>query len=618
MDFDVIVVGGGHAGIESALAVARMGYKSCLISLDISNIGQTPCNPSIGGPAKGVVVREIDALGGQMGITTDNTHIQMKMLNTAKGPGVQCLRAQIDKLKYPAYMQNVLKNEQNVTLIETMIKSLIVEDGVCKGVIDENGNQITSKMTILTTGTYLESTILVGHDTKEEGPFGQRSAKGLSTQLEQLGFKLFRLKTGTPARVKGSSLDYSKAELQLGTDAKIAFSYSTDTFVPIEKQFPCYLIHTTDETKKIIEDNLKESAMYSGNVKGRGPRYCPSIEDKIVRFNDKERHQLFLEPESADNDSVYIQGFSTSMPINIQEKMVHSLPGLENAEFLCYAYAIEYDAIYPTQLKLSLETKLVKNLFSAGQINGTSGYEEAAGQGLIAGINAVRKIQGKEPLILKRNESYIGLMIDDLVTKGTNEPYRLLTSRSEYRLLLRHDNADLRLRKYGYDVGLLSQKEYDKFLKKLEDIDKLTAFLSENKVGRNEKLLNYVKEKGYNDNVVGMTLIDLIKRPYILLMDVLSFIEDMVSYDESVVQEVEIQVKYEGYLKKQEKEAKEQNRLEQHKIPSDINYDDVAHLALEARQKLKEIRPETIGQASRISGVNPADISVLMVYLRLR
>ena len=618
MDFDVIVVGGGHAGIESALAVARMGYKSCLISLDISNIGQTPCNPSIGGPAKGVVVREIDALGGQMGITTDNTHIQMKMLNTAKGPGVQCLRAQIDKLKYPAYMQNVLKNEQNVTLIETMIKSLIVEDGVCKGVIDENGNQITSKMTILTTGTYLESTILVGHDTKEEGPFGQRSAKGLSTQLEQLGFKLFRLKTGTPARVKGSSLDYSKAELQLGTDAKIAFSYSTDTFVPIEKQFPCYLIHTTDETKKIIEDNLKESAMYSGNVKGRGPRYCPSIEDKIVRFNDKERHQLFLEPESADNDSVYIQGFSTSMPINIQEKMVHSLPGLENAEFLCYAYAIEYDAIYPTQLKLSLETKLVKNLFSAGQINGTSGYEEAAGQGLIAGINAVRKIQGKEPLILKRNESYIGLMIDDLVTKGTNEPYRLLTSRSEYRLLLRHDNADLRLRKYGYDVGLLSQKEYDKFLKKLEDIDKLTAFLSENKVGRNEKLLNYVKEKGYNDNVVGMTLIDLIKRPYILLMDVLSFIEDMVYYDEPVVQEVEIQVKYEGYLKKQEKEAKEQNRLEQHKIPSDINYDDVAHLALEARQKLKEIRPETIGQASRISGVNPADISVLMVYLRLR
>ena len=618
MNFDVIVVGGGHAGIEAALAVARMGYKSCLISLDISNIGQTPCNPSIGGPAKGVVVREIDALGGQMGITTDNTYIQMKMLNTAKGPGVQCLRAQIDKLKYPTYMQNVLKKEENVTLLESMVKSLIVEDGVCKGVIDENGNQITSQMTILTTGTYLESTILVGHDTKEEGPFGQRSAKGLSTQLEQLGFNLFRLKTGTPARVKGSSLDYSKAELQLGTDANIAFSYSTNKFTPLKDQFPCYLIHTTDETKKIIEDNLKESAMYSGNVKGRGPRYCPSIEDKIVRFNDKERHQLFLEPESAENDSVYIQGFSTSMPIDIQEKMVHSLPGLENAEFLCYAYAIEYDAIYPTQLKLSLETKLVKNLFSAGQINGTSGYEEAAGQGLIAGINAVRKIQGKEPLVLKRNESYIGLMIDDLVTKGTNEPYRLLTSRSEYRLLLRHDNADLRLRKYGYDVGLLPQEEYEKFLKKLDDINSLTTYLSETKVGRNEKTLNYVKEKGYNDIVIGMTLIDLIKRPYILLSDVLSFIDDMPCYDEAVIQEVEIQVKYEGYLKKQEKEAKEQNRLEQHKIPADIDYDDIAHLALEARQKLKEIRPETIGQASRISGVNPADISVLMVYLRLR
>ena len=618
MNFDVIVVGGGHAGIEAVLAAARMGFNACLITLDISNIGQTPCNPSIGGPAKGVVVREIDALGGQMGITTDNTYIQMKMLNTAKGPGVQCLRAQIDKLKYPKYMQDVLMNEPNVTILETMVKELIVKDNVCLGVIDENGNEIYSKTTILTTGTYMESTILVGHDITSSGPFGQRASLGLSPNLEKLGFKMFRLKTGTPARVKASSIDFSKGELQEGTDRPLSFSYETTKFIPIEKQLPCYLIHTTDETKKIIQDNLNKSAMYSGNVKGRGPRYCPSIEDKIVRFADKERHQLFLEPESADNDSIYIQGFSTYMPIDVQEQMFHSLPGLEKAEFILYAYAIEYDAIYPTQLKLSLETKLIENLFSAGQINGTSGYEEAAAQGLIAGINAVRKIQNKEPLILKRNESYIGLMIDDIVTKGTNEPYRLLTSRSEYRLLLRNDNADIRLRKYGYDVGLVKQDVYDRFVKKVNDIEELTNILKERKVTKEDNLSNYMKEKGYEDNVLGMLLYDLIKRPFIELKDILSLITLEKEFDRYVIEEVEIQVKYEGYLKKQEKEAKEQNRLELHKIPSDINYDEVPHLALEARQKLKEIRPETIGQASRISGVNPADISVLMVYLKLR
>ncbi len=617
MDYDVIVVGGGHAGIEATLAVARMGYKACLISLDINNIGQTPCNPSIGGPAKGVVVREVDALGGQMGRTTDNTYLQMKMLNTAKGPGVQCLRAQIDKLKYPKYMQDVLKNEKNVTLIETMVKRLIIKDNKCFGVIDENNNEITSLATILTTGTYLESTILVGNDVKESGPFGQRSAKGLSPFLESLGFKLLRLKTGTPPRVKSESIDYSKAEIQLGTDAKLAFSYETDSYTPLEKQLPCYLIHTTSETKKIIQDNILKSAMYSGNIKGRGPRYCPSIEDKIVRFSDKERHQLFLEPESASNDSVYIQGFSTSMPHDIQEIMVHSLPGLEDAKFIHYAYAIEYDAIYPTQLKLSLETKLIENLFTAGQINGTSGYEEAAGQGIIAGINAVRKIQNKEPLILKRNESYIGLMIDDLVTKGTNEPYRLLTSRSEYRLLLRHDNADLRLRKYGYDVGLIPQDVYDKFALKVKQIEELKEYLKNNKVIKNEELINYCRDKGYNDVIIGMTYDNLIKRPFVSLYDVLKLI-NITSYNKDVIEECEIQIKYEGYLKKQEKEAMEQNRLESHKIPSNIDYDDIKHLAIEARAKLKEIRPETIGQACRISGVNPADISVLMVYLKLR
>ena len=618
MNYDVIVVGGGHAGIEAALAPARMGYKVCLITLDISNIGQTPCNPSIGGPAKGVVVREIDALGGQMGLTTDNTYIQMKMLNTAKGPGVQCLRAQIDKLKYPKYMQDVLQDEPNVTIKETMVKELIVKDGVCLGIVTEQAEKIYSKTTILTTGTYLESTILVGHDITVSGPFGQRSARGLSPNLESLGFKILRLKTGTPPRVTLESIDVSKAELQLGTPGNISFSYQTDKFVPLEKQIPCYLIHTTDKTKQIIQDNLKESAMYSGNVKGRGPRYCPSIEDKIVRFADKERHQLFLERESADNNSVYIQGFSTSMPTNIQEIMVHSLPGLENAKFLHYAYAIEYDAIYPTQLKLSLETKLIENLFTAGQINGTSGYEEAAGQGIIAGINAVRKIQNKEPLILKRNESYIGLMIDDLVTKGTNEPYRLLTSRSEYRLLLRHDNADLRLTKYGYDVGLVKQEVYDMFLKKVDDIEKLTRYLNENKVGNNEKVIEYVYSKQYTDIIKGLSLADIVKRPNISLKDIIGYLELETNYSDAVIEEVEIQIKYEGYLKKQEKEAKEQNRLEQYRIPGDIDYDLVPHLAIEARQKLKEIRPETIGQACRISGVNPSDISVLMVYLKIR
>jgi len=617
-DYDVIVVGGGHAGIEATLAVARMGYKSCLISLDISNIGQAPCNPSIGGPAKGVVVREIDALGGQMGKTTDKTYIQMKMLNTAKGPGVQCLRAQIDKLKYPKFMQDVLLSEPNVTVLETMITKLIVNDNVCQGVVTEDGKELTSKAVILTTGTYLESTILVGKSVTVSGPFGQRSAQGLSPYLSSLGFKILRLKTGTPPRITRESIDFSKMDEQLGTPGNLAFSYDTNEFKPLDKQIPCYLIHTTDETKKIIQDNLLESAMYSGNVKGRGPRYCPSIEDKIVRFADKEKHQLFLEPESEFNNSIYIQGFSTSMPTDIQEIMVHSLPGLEKAEFLHYAYAIEYDAIYPTQLKLSLETKLIANLFTAGQINGTSGYEEAAGQGLIAGINAVRKIQNKEPLILKRNESYIGLMIDDLVTKGTNEPYRLLTSRSEYRLLLRHDNADLRLRQYGYDVGLVKKDTYDKYLAKVNNMETLTRFLNDTKVGKNEAVTNYLKEKGYEDVVSGFTYKDLIKRPGVILAEILPFIDVTNKYNIDEIEEVEIQIKYEGYLRKQEKEAKEQDRLEAHKIPSDINYDDVPHLAIEARQKLKEIRPETIGQACRISGVNPADISVLMVYLKLR
>lgn len=615
MNYDVIVVGGGHAGIEAALAAARLNYQVALITLDKKNIGQTPCNPSIGGPAKGVVVREIDALGGQMGITTDNTCIQMKMLNTAKGPGVQCLRAQIDKLVYPKYMQDVLDNEKNVTILETMVKELIVENNKCLGVIIENGTKLFSKTTILTTGTYLEACVLIGHEIKDEGPDKQRSAKGLSGQLAQLGFKILRLKTGTPPRIAKESIDFSKAEIQLGSLGEYAFSYTTTKFLPLEKQQPCYLIHTTLNTHKIIQDNLKLSAMYSGNIKGRGPRYCPSIEDKIVRFADKERHQLFLEPESLSNNSIYLQGFSTSMPYDIQEKMVHSLPGLEKAIFLKYAYAIEYDAIYPTQLKPSLETKIIENLFTAGQINGTSGYEEAAGQGLIAGINAVLKIKNQTPLVLRRDESYIGLMIDDLVTKGTNEPYRLLTSRSEYRLLLRHDNADLRLTEYGHKIGLINEERYQKFLNKKQKIEELKQLLANLKVKDYPDLLTYTKEKNMSENINHLTLIEYLKRPDVKLIEISKILNIEESFE--VLQQVEIQIKYEGYIKKQLKDAQEQAKLENFYLPNNLDYNKIDHLALEARQKLQEIKPETLGQASRISGVNPSDINALLIHLRL-
>ena len=615
MNYDVIVVGGGHAGIEAALAAARLNYQVALITLDKKNIGQTPCNPSIGGPAKGVVVREIDALGGQMGITTDNTCIQMKMLNTAKGPGVQCLRAQIDKLVYPKYMQDVLDNEKNVTIYETMVKELIVENNKCLGVIIENGTKLFSKTTILTTGTYLEACVLIGHEIKDEGPDKQRSAKGLSGQLAQLGFKILRLKTGTPPRIAKESIDFSKAEIQLGSLGEYAFSYTTTKFLPLEKQQPCYLIHTTLNTHKIIQDNLKLSAMYSGNIKGRGPRYCPSIEDKIVRFADKERHQLFLEPESLSNNSIYLQGFSTSMPYDIQEKMVHSLPGLEKAIFLKYAYAIEYDAIYPTQLKPSLETKIIENLFTAGQINGTSGYEEAAGQGLIAGINAVLKIKNQTPLVLRRDESYIGLMIDDLVTKGTNEPYRLLTSRSEFRLLLRHDNADLRLTEYGHKIGLINEERYQKFLNKKQKIEELKQLLANLKVKDYPDLLTYTKEKNMSENINHLTLIEYLKRPDVKLIEISKILNIEESFE--VLQQVEIQIKYEGYIKKQLKDAQEQAKLENFYLPNNLDYNKIDHLALEARQKLQEIKPETLGQASRISGVNPSDINALLIHLRL-
>jgi len=616
--FDVIVVGGGHAGVEASLAPARLGLKTALITLDINNIGSMPCNPSIGGPAKGVVVREIDALGGEMGKAADVTYLQMKMLNTKKGPGVRCLRAQSDKLEYSKYMVNKCKNQENLILIEDMATSLIMENKVCKGVILENGEKLLSKTVILTTGTYLNGKILRGHSFSFEGPDGQKAAVGLSDSLRENGIEVRRFKTGTPPRVKASTVDFSKMQLELGTPGNLSFSYSTDKFVPFENQIPCHLIHTTPLTHKLINDNLKESAMYGGMVEGIGPRYCPSIEDKIVKFADKEKHQLFVEPESVHLDTIYIQGFSTSMPIEIQEKMVHSLPGFENCEILKYAYAIEYDCINPLELKQNLEVRSIENLFCAGQINGTSGYEEAAGQGLIAGINASLKIQGKEPLILKRYESYIGSLIDDLTTKGTNEPYRLLTSRSEYRLLLRHDNADIRLRKYGYNVGLIDQKQMDQLEQKLNDIELLKEDLKNNMFSFKHPI---------NQEIVSLNLVpisdsntgyDLLKRPFISIDFVLKYCNLSKEYSESVKEQVEIQIKYEGYIIKEEKEANEIKKLESLKLSSLIDYNEVPNLALEARQKLNKIKPENIGQASRISGVNPSDISVLIMYTKMK
>ncbi len=614
--FDVIVVGGGHAGIEATLSSARRCFSTALISLDINHIGSMPCNPSIGGPAKGVVVREIDCLGGQMAKTSDETYLQIKMLNTKKGPGVRCLRCQSDKLAYSSYMVNVLKNEKNVTLIEDMAVKLIVENNVCKGVVLESGKEILSKTTILTTGTYLNGKILRGHTFSYEGPDGQKAAVGLSDSLRENNIEVRRFKTGTPPRVKASSVDFSKMQEEFGTDGKLSFSYSTTHYMPLSKQVMCHLIHTTPLTHKLINDNLKESAMYGGMVEGIGPRYCPSIEDKIVKFADKERHQLFVEPESLQLDTVYIQGFSTSMPIEIQEKMVHSLPGFENCEILKYAYAIEYDCINPLELKHSLETLKIENLFCAGQINGTSGYEEAAGQGIMAGINATLKIEGKDPLVLRRDEAYIGLMIDDLVTKGTNEPYRLLTSRSEYRLLLRHDNADIRLMKYGIELGLIDKEMQEKFNKKLKDIDELKENLKNVMFSFKHPINDKLEELNISRISDSCNAFDLIKRPFLDIHEVIRFCDFDNKYSDEVLEQVEIQIKYEGYINKELEEAKEMKKLEDVKLDINMDYSKVANLALEARQKLNKIKPENIGQASRISGVNPSDISVLLMYLK--
>ena len=620
MKYEIIVVGGGHAGCEAALASSRKNHKTLLITGSINNIADMPCNPAIGGPAKGIVVREIDALGGEMGKNADKAAIQVKMLNTKKGPAVQALRAQEDKSIYPQEMLKTLNNQENLEIMESLVEHLIVENGKIRGVILETGEKIEAEAVILTTGTYLKGMILMGSEKNPGGPHGERDSKFLSDDLKKLGFNILRLKTGTPPRIDKQSINYEETSLEPGDDRELTFSFDNNAYYNYKEQIPCHLIYTTQETHKIIKEHLKESSMYGGYVEGIGPRYCPSIEDKVVRFADKERHQLFLEPESNNKDdkeygnTIYIQGFSTSMPKNIQEEMVHSLPGLKNAKILKYAYAIEYDAIDSKQLKQSLESKLVENLFTAGQINGTSGYEEAAGQGLIAGINATLKLENKAPLILKRNESYIGVLIDDLVTKGVKDPYRLLTSRAEYRLLLRHDNADIRLRDYGYQVGLISEEKYSEFNQKKENIEKVYEILKENRITPKKEVNEYLEKVSSSRLKDGISLYELLKRPEISIENIKHFID--LDYDKDVLEQVEINTRYEGYIKKANKDAEKMLNLENKLIPENINYDDIPNIASEARQKLSEIRPTSLGQASRISGVNPADISILMVYLR--
>lgn len=620
MDYQVIVVGGGHAGLEAAFSAAHLGMRTLLISINIKMMGNMPCNPSIGGSAKGIVVREIDALGGMMGIAADHHYLQMKMLNTGKGPGVQCLRAQQDKLEYPEFMQKMALSTENLTVKEGIVTSLIHDDKKVFGVRLESGEEFTSDAVILSTGTYMESYIFRGHDKISEGPDGQKPSLGLSPYLREMGIETYRLKTGTPPRIARESIDFSKAKVEPGTKGKLAFSFLTEEYIPVEEQELCYLIYTNETTHQIIRDHLDETALFSGNIEGVGPRYCPSIESKIMTFKDKERHQLFLEPESRYTNSIYLQGFSTSMSKEIQEDMVHSLPGFENAKFLKYAYAIEYDAIRTEEYLPTLEIKKWPGLYIAGQICGTSGYEEAAGLGLMAGINASLKILGKPPFILRRDQSYIGVMIDDLVTKGTTEPYRLLSSRAEFRLLLRHDNADLRLTELGHEIGLVDENRYAKFLQKKKNIDEVCAILESTYVGKRKGVEEYLTSLGFNELKGGVLASELLKRPLVTYCELARFIPELEKYelDDQTVEEIEIIEKYEGYIVKQKKEAANQVKLENTLIPHDLDYSSLDGLRLEAREKLARVKPLTVGQASRVSGVNPSDISMLVLHIKKR
>ena len=618
MDYNVIVVGGGHAGLEAAFACAHMGMKTLLVSINIKMMGNMPCNPSIGGSAKGIVVREIDALGGMMGIAADHHYLQMKMLNTGKGPGVQCLRAQQDKLEYPKYLQDLALSTSNLEVKEGIVVSLLHDDKKVFGVKLQSGEEFTSDAVILSTGTYMESYIFRGHKKIQQGPDGEKPSLGLSPYLQSMGIETYRLKTGTPPRIRRDSIDFSKASVEPGSRGNYAFSFMTKEFIPVEEQEPCYLIYTNENTHQIIRDHLDETALFSGNIVGVGPRYCPSIESKIMTFKDKTRHQLFLEPESRYTDSIYVQGFSTSMSEEVQDLMIKSLPGFENAVVLKYAYAIEYDAIKTTEYGPTLELKKWPGLYIAGQICGTSGYEEAAGLGLMAGINASLKIQGKDPLILRRDQSYIGVMIDDLVTKGTEEPYRLLSSRAEYRLLLRHDNADLRLTDIGRNVGLISDERYAYFTKKRENINKVIELLESTYVGKRKEVEEYLSSLGFNELKGGILASELLKRPGVKYVELRKFVPELkdLELDEQTIDEIEVIEKYEGYIVKQKRDALNSQKLEELVIPEDIEYKDMNGIRLEAREKLEKVRPLTVGQASRISVVNPSDISMLILNIK--
>ena len=611
-NYDVIIIGAGHAGVEAALASARMGCNTLLTTLNMDNIAMMPCNPSVGGPAKGHLVREIDALGGEMGVNADKTCIQYRMLNTGKGPAVQALRAQADKKLYQNTMKHTCELQENLDVKQLLIDEILFEDNKVTGVVVETGEVYTCKAVVLASGTYLKGRIIIGENTYDGGPNGQRAAIKLSSCLLKAGVELMRFKTGTPARVDRCSLDFSKMIIQPGDDVVHNFSFMSD--VKTREQVPCWLTYTNEQTHKIIRDNIERAPMANGIITGVGPRYCPSIETKIVRFPDKERHQLFIEPEGLDTEEMYVQGMSTSMPIDVQMEFLRTIPGLENVRIMRPGYAIEYDCINPLQLKPSLEFKKISGFFSAGQTNGTSGYEEAASQGLIAGINAALKIQGKEPLILKRSDGYIGVLIDDLVTKGTNEPYRVMTSRAEYRLLLRQDNADLRLTEKGRQVGLVSDERYARFVKRRDSIKNTIELLSEIRIHPNKETLAKMQEFELGSIHNTVTAADLLKRKEISYDD-LKHIVELPEISEDVKKQVEITLVYEGYIKKQLEQVERMEKLEEKLLPEDINYDEVSSLRDEAREKLNAIRLISIGQASRISGVSPADISVLLVYL---